>query len=434
MLHMLAQRAFNAAGETAVRRTRYLSADSSPQAGYDYLCILEEIMERPRVWRPEVAADGSFDPFAGFKHKVRALPLQTMARGETKLPTKVSCVWNAIVMEQGEAAAEAYRSEVRAWVSDQGTERSIPKFPLAPACLNLRPSGDAAAASAGADLQADCRPLFAGSLDVSGFMHVLYNGLETAITALPEWSLYQKELRAITKLLGDQSYQEVVHQKMFLPAGASHAERDLLLAFNKKHLDWRWETLEGVMAQWVPLRPVLAKYWDPAKLPETDSGAARLVAQALASTWHELMSHWLHGLTSAFGQETRWLEGCYCHEQLLRGRRRWERDLGMLREAGSTKCAWKGKLLASLAMGHKESMKQSISLAGTPEFRQVVLQSSAAEASRIVDMDSLVKRSLAHILDEKLSYLTCLPYKVAGAFGAYCGYTLAQAKDTGAGG
>jgi hypothetical protein len=85
-------------------------------------------------------------------------------------------------------------------------------------------------------------------------------------------------------------------------------------------------------------------------------------------------------------------------------------------------------------MGHKESMKQSISLAGTPEFRQVVLQSSAAEASRIVDMDSLVKRSLAHILDEKLSYLTCLPYKVAGAFGAYCGYTLAQAKDTGAGG
>jgi hypothetical protein len=259
-------------------------------------------------------------------------------------------------------------------------------------------------------------------------MHVLYNGLETAITALPEWPAYQKELRAVTKFLGDKSYQEVVHEKMFLRGGASRAERDLLLAFDK-HLDWRWETLEGVMCRWVPLRPVLAKYWDASLLPHTEAGSAQVVTQALESTWHGLVTHWLHGITGAFGQETRWLEGCYCHEQLLRGRRRWERDVGMLRAAGSTKCAWKGKRLASLAMGHKDNMKQSISLAGTPEFRDAVLQSPAAEASRVVDMDSLVKRALAHILDEKLSYLMCLPYKLAGAFAAYCGYTLAQAKD-----
>ena len=43
---------------------------------------------------------------------------------------KVSCILNAILMEHGEEQLAGYRDEVLRWVSDQGTERSISKYPL----------------------------------------------------------------------------------------------------------------------------------------------------------------------------------------------------------------------------------------------------------------------------------------------------------------
>ena len=88
-------------------------------------------MSRPRAWVPMPDAEsGEFNPFAGFAYEIRALPCQTLARGQTKTPVKVSCILNAILMEHGEEQLAGYRDEVLGWVSDQGTERSISKYPL----------------------------------------------------------------------------------------------------------------------------------------------------------------------------------------------------------------------------------------------------------------------------------------------------------------
>ena len=75
MLHSLAQRHLHPASDPTARRARYLSADASPQGGYDYLCCLEELLSRPRAWVPMPDAEsGEFNPFTGFAYEIRALP------------------------------------------------------------------------------------------------------------------------------------------------------------------------------------------------------------------------------------------------------------------------------------------------------------------------------------------------------------------------
>ena len=434
MLHSLSQRFVNEPGCSSVRRARYLSADASPQGGHDYLCILEEIASRPSSWVPD-AEEGQFNPFKGFDHCVRALPCQTLARGQTKVPMKVACLLNSILMEHGVDKLQHYRQEVRGWVSDQGTERAISKYPLRdglavlgkPLRLDME----------GHDLPADVvgrggeasRPFFHSSLDVSGLMHVVYNALEAAVTGQRHWPKFQKQLRAICKLCGEKSYQEVVANQMLRAAGASALDIQTLCAFNAKHLDWRWETLETVLAQWSPLRPVLQQYFKADMLEATDSGLALLVSQALQSPWHGLMLEWLRGLTEAVGKETRWMEGCYCHEAVLVGTgSRWKRRHQMLGATGAVTCPWKGKRLPSFALGHREAMTRSLDLAGSSEYHRALLNARPEDAAAIADMDVVVKRALAHALHDKLAYLEALPYKLAGAFGEYCGSSLQRAK------
>ena len=379
MLRSLSQRFVNEPGCSSVRRARYLSADASPQGGHDYLCILEEIASRSSSWVPD-AEEGQFNPFKGFDQCVRALPCQTLARGQTKVPMKVACLLNSILMEHGVDKLQHYRQEVRGWVSDQGTERAISKYPLRdglavlgkPLRLDME----------GHDLPADVvgrggeasRPFFHSSLDVSGLMHVVYNALEAAVTGQRHWPKFQKQLRAICKLCGEKSYQEVVANQMLRAAGASALDIQMLCAFNAKHLDWHWETLETVLAQWSPLRPVLQQYFKADMLEATDSGLALLVSQALQSPWHGLMLEWLRGLTEAVGKETRWMEGCYCHEAVLVGTgSRWKRRHQMLGATGAVTCPWKGKWLPSFALGHREAMTRSLDLAGSSEYHRALL-------------------------------------------------------------
>ena len=192
-------------------------------------------------------------------------------------------------------------------------------------------------------------------------------------------------------------------QKMLRPAEASSYECLCLEIFSARHLDWRWEILETVMQQWLPLLPVLKKYWNPDILETTDSGLAALVSEALASSWHALMVTWLHSFTQAFGKETRWLEGCYCHQEILTEQpTRWKRKQRMIHLTCAAGCPWQGKRLPSFVVGHRRSMMQSLEMASSPEFRGAVLLASPHESARILDMDTLAKRSLEHALRDKL--------------------------------
>ena len=120
----------------------------------------------------------------------------------------------------------------------------------------------------------------------------------------------------------------------------------------------------------------------------------------------------------------------YCHQEILTEQpSRWKRKQRMIHLTSGAGCPWQGKRLPSFAVGHRTCMMQSLEMASSPELRGAVLLASPHESARILDMDTLAKRSPAHALRDKSLYLEGLPFKISGAFASYCGGTLMQAKE-----
>ena len=125
-LHMFHRQCLMAeqAGRENIAVSRYLSMDASPQGGYEYLAMTEEVIVRALPIAPPA------NPWAGFEHEFRAMPVMTLARGETRTFVKAQRLRSAIILENGEANFQLYRKQVKGWISDQGTERGIPEWPM----------------------------------------------------------------------------------------------------------------------------------------------------------------------------------------------------------------------------------------------------------------------------------------------------------------
>ena len=112
------------------RVARFLSMDASPQGAYEYLAMTEEIMEREQPVRvPD-------SPWDGFECVLRTLPIMTLALGEARTFVKAQRLKHALCLENSSQHVDTYRTQVKGWVSDQGTEKAVPGFPFgSPATL-----------------------------------------------------------------------------------------------------------------------------------------------------------------------------------------------------------------------------------------------------------------------------------------------------------
>ena len=94
LLYMLSRRKLFE--DSGTRRCRGLNPDSSPQLGFEFLCCVEELMERDL---PISIPQEGFSPWAGSKWTRRALPTTTVARGRTGVATKVDRISHAATLE-----------------------------------------------------------------------------------------------------------------------------------------------------------------------------------------------------------------------------------------------------------------------------------------------------------------------------------------------
>ena len=88
------------------------------------MAMTEEVVVRKLPFVPPA------DPFKGFSHEFRLMPVMTLARGESRTFVKAQKLKSAIILEAGEPHFQLYRKQVKGWVSDQGTERLIPEWPI----------------------------------------------------------------------------------------------------------------------------------------------------------------------------------------------------------------------------------------------------------------------------------------------------------------
>ena len=88
--------------------------------------------------------------------------------------------------------------------------------------------------------------LFHNAFDIPGSLHILSNALKEALEQLEYWKEYLDELKALSKIIGDASYKEVVLQTMYEDAPA--ADRRRIHEYRRQHLEWRWEELYEVVS------------------------------------------------------------------------------------------------------------------------------------------------------------------------------------------
>ena len=384
-----------------VRVARFLSMDASPQGGYEYLAMTEEIMQREQPFQvPD-------SPWAGFEHEVRTLPIMTLARGETRTFVKAQRLKHAICLENSVSNLEAYRSQVKGWVSDQGTEKGIPNHPLGG---SARMQGLTSSLQEEATLEglvASTRETFLwNSFSHPGMLHIMFNALEESCKGCPRWEHFEKQLSAVSKLLTNRSFREVVLHRMM--SEATRAEKKTVQGYHGELLSWRWESLHLTLRHYAHVRPILAKYWDR-ELLASEASLCDAVSSALSDPFHQAYVEWALMFSGFVQKWAHWLEGCFCHEEELKcAKSRKERE--------AIRCCWKGRRTPVLIAGAKEQMVEAMQRHGTFSYTQAMLELPREVAAGMALMDKQARDKWCAVLRQKMSYLDHVPHKLAGAF------------------
>lgn len=419
---MLHRRVFHHPNSVGYHVHRFLSADASPQAHQNFFCAIEDVVRQPVNFR---GSDG-FNAFKeGFEVERRSLPALTLGKGAASAAHKARLLVHCACLEYGQDSLSTWRSQIVSFLSDQGVERNLCHYPV-----NLEGNLAEFLSSFSADAKAGSSQdpiLFPLSFSVPGILHIMFNALEESILQIDEWKRMEQQLQAACHVVSEPHSQSLILDKLFKEASAS--DRATVEAFTAKLLNWRWQSLQEVVHQWFAVYPLIKDRWDPAVFPDESSKYVQLVTEALGSSWHYLFLSWLCMYTSVVGREATWFEGCFCHSELLASHNRWQRRKQMLAEqcpGGS--CVWQGRRLPALALGHCKDLCRRVMNGGSWQYTMGLLDANRSEAQRIAEIDFLTKTKFCETT-KKLEPFHTLPYVLAGAFGHYCGYSLAAAKD-----
>ena len=424
---MLNRRVFHNPCDPCFYVHRFLSSDASPQAHRNFFCTIEDIVRQPKSFRASAVAGSGFDAFqSGFEVERRSMPALTLGKGEASTAQKARLLLHCACLEYGQDNLKIWRQQVVSFLSDQGTERGLPSFPV-----NVDGElGDfIQALSEGARQRSlDDPVLLPRALAMPGLLHIMFNALEESLVQIDEWKLMEKQLQAACHVVSDPSSQSLLLEKMFKDA-PSH-ERGAIENFKTKLLSWRWQTLQEVVQQWFAVYPFLKERWDPSIFGDSANKYVDVVGGALNSSWHFSFLCWLRMFTSCVGREATWFEGCFCHSNILSAHpNRWSRRKAM-REAGCPEgnCVWQGRRLPALALGHSAGLCQRVQNASSLDYTAVLLTCDRSESCRLAEIDFLAKSRFCQTIEQKFAPFTSLPYILVGAFGEYCGYPLASCK------
>ena len=419
-LHSLSRRVFAKPGQPDRRTVRFLSADSSPQANYDYFLVTEELMTRSSVLGVPVDSSGEVDPWAGFTVERRTMVVTTIARGESSAALKTMRVLRIVCLENTAAALPQYRDEVRGFLSDQGTERLICKYPLDTAAKVKEAVRGLARDTGAAATHERVRalPFFPKALEIPGSLHVVFNTLEAVVKSVPEFEVLHKQLLTLCRLLTHRSYQEVVENKML--HGCTAADKQALHSFRDSLLEWRWDSLRRVLSQWAPLRLVLLRHWRPEEFG-SEPHIAKQVSDILEDGMHGWMIMWAGKFAEAATHIAHWIEGCFCHEAVLTSVPASKRRKTMMEESGSPTCCWKGKRLPQLACGKMTDLIHYFTSQAQTAYISEMLAAPADVRARVAAIDALATEQLRVVLEQKFAYAQTIPWVVCAAFGGYTG-------------
>ena len=347
----------------------YLLADSSPQAGQDYLlstalmiacndlekCVAASSYMRSS-WQELVEAykRDDHETFADIvllrnQHGMtlascinvhRFLPM-ALGSGASGLEHKTTALARAIFAEtQSVSDLQSVLSQVVSMTSDMGTEMFIADMagftlreilPTWAVDADLELDVDAGGAE---QLQADVEGFFLPrGVAVPGLNHIIDNMCSDCNRSLESWDDWVIQFRSLVSLLHHDHLRRRFVSSCLL--GTRHAWMQKYFETGLPHFaEWRWGITVKVLERLLPLRTFLQAAWDPeryhgaSQMPEAEEDPAQRAARqdsapealdirGLTST---IRSDWFWGfgamvfsLNEAQTDFLAWAEGCACH-------------------------------------------------------------------------------------------------------------------------
>ena len=408
---------------------RFLNIDSSPQGGYNFLIIVEDI-----IYRPPLNVSEFDSPLTNFTWHRRTKPAIVMGSGRAKVVDKTAKTVHSATLEAGDKL-DLWRQEVAGCVGDAGPEIRIPKsaFPFGP-------DGVATVADAVATLRSgnatvpeleQIATFLPNCVTAPGLQHIIFNALEEAFTSLDAWKEFEGMLKGVARVLGTKRYSDKF-QATFMQA-APNVDIMFIEAVFGSVADWRWESYEYLTNPLLDGFPVFAKYFVQGEFmnAKEDSTAFQNAQHAVEQNEEFFMPllQVMALITTIAGEMGRWCRGCPCHEQELTAHSTWaQRKHAMTAKGGSVHCVWKGRRGPELVLWRLQKFYDDISEATTPAYQEYLVTAKPRSAAFAVRVELNVRSRLLAIVVSKCSCIHRLPLKLLGCFGEFHGCCREKAR------
>ena len=387
------------------RVIHFILVDSSPQLGYNILCVIEDTFVIPEPHT--VNAHMHLNSVRDYTSQIKTL--SSLGLGRAGLVKKTLNTGRLTLMDSpSELQFHVKRKRYRGCVADQGTEQGIGD-------MSLRIFGlgqDIPAASS----ESYFYPLL---LQMPGMLHILYDALELAVKACPQYKGFVDTLRTTANFLNNKQVRQRFQAVCFEPGDPC------VCFFNTGvtcHIDWKWEFLSIALDETLPKYCIIRKRLDVKKMITTetgslDSNAIKEMASAIADDMYEGVAEAYRMFGKVVEHTARELEICCCHHSFWETFKTRKRRLAAMEQStGSKRCCWMGRRLAwFIALGKAALFSAirngmcdalSIIMATLPEARRLNL---------VIAVESL-RLKLSETLEEKLGFLDHCPYIAIGAF------------------
>jgi hypothetical protein len=399
---------------------RYIMIDSSPQLGYNFLCMREDRIAIPRSEFTSVDFRASFDINAAFESRI--CMVSTLGVGNAGVVKKGLNTCNTYLMES-DAWPQFHekRCEVRNSCMDSGTEKAVgdDTVNIVEGCRG--------------QYEADNRNsfMYPNNLHTPGHLHIIYNSLESAVKGLPLATAFMDCLLILQAFLSSTQLRRKFQVSCL---GFGHIAFSKFEHYAVVHIDWRWEFLSKALDKLVPLLEVLRSSFDFAKMSLGESGLLSMalvknLKAVLAKPHLEEFGEMLRVVGAILERYAHKLEGCWCHEAIWTSGASFKRKAEQLYAAtGYRKCVWKGRMGPWFVAEGLQQLLADIALSSSELLQGFFARLDASSRGILLGAQSLLRMQLVEELTEKFSFWQHIPYKALGIFYVSCGGSMSVSK------
>ena len=277
--------------------------------------------------------------------------------------------------------------------------------------------------------------LFPLYLYVPDHLHCVFGALEHGTKQLQEWRAMESHLRALSHFLNNRANRD----RFIATCIDNPVERAALASYHVGEVtDWKWEYMSGFLFRLRDVLGILVRRFQRAKFEKhADSGEANRmnnrviddVCAAIADPQLATKCEVLRCVSFAVDRQATLLEGCFCHEHLLRGPQPWDAKVRSYRKA-SQGCMWKGRRAVQLALGMHRGMLSSAGRASDKFLAETYARADDATRRSMTHLETSLKSAIVSRLKLKLEFWEHLPHHLLGVLGGYMQHcTMATSRE-----